>query len=834
MATRTEPFSEGSSSHEDLVQKIHVWLQVAPTPDGQFSCTKLLGVGPRASRQEILGALDARLLLLTGYLQGPDDKIARHAMHMVQSASDKLIKKLDDSPVAAQQDALHDAFSDLVPETVLRRKKKTAPAGMLARLKNNKLVAYGAAGVVAAAAAVFGVSKMQTSSPEQPATPAKLVLPENAPELTKSVVPPPPPVPEKTATVVPPPPEKPVVPAPAPEVPVIPEIPAPPKAEQTSVAQTPLPADPAPEKPAADTPASPTRSSVPSKETIDPELLQSPTLAKQSVEQLIEQAQRSKDHTVQWTLLRIALNNAQAGHNLDHVMTVLSEMQKYFDIDDDVIEKGKVAVLNALQHGEDAEQVMLHASSIVRSMCMRNSFAEARKFIASLNKALPLPHKKESLDISRMVTQLQKTYDKENIAEYQDTLAKDPKNQEANQAVGTYHCLEEGDWSFSSALRLAHDPVLRDLAARVERREMFSSEELLQLSKELLRVRTPAGPGTIAMAMHCLELAQPKSNDALLTARIKDLLAELKGRHTSVLPFFRGTLLRPPSATSTATANVSIDVTNALPPGTVDLMGENLAELFKQKVIMRDRWEVVQEAGKDKKKPGKALLKGFSGHHSWAASIQLPLPEEGKKIVQSGRYTVRFVFRRTGDGRKPENFQGTTTFIVPLPNGQGLPVVWDRNMEQNNPGTYRSHFDADFPTGKQININASVNHGRPVVIESKKEEYVCLVTVRTTPDGPMLINAKIAGDHGRQPLGSLSVAAPKTLNGKPYFMGEGGKRLPAKQGAPWGACVGGGTLELTGVHIIPEQTGERRTLLQIIPSPTKTSRLRNAQVSRAR
>lgn len=840
MAVSADRSHDGSPLHDEIVRKVHEWLFTDPMADGHFSCARLLGVGPDASKQDIQGAVDARLLLLTEHLNGPDHDTARRIMRLVQSAGEKLIENLNARPVTTQQSTSHDAFSDLVPKTVLRRKEKTAPAGMLSRLKNNKLVTYGAAGVVAAAAAVFGVSKMHTSSPEQPTTPAKLTLPENAPELAKGSVPPPPSVPEKAVAAVPAPVSgKPVVPAPTPEATVIPDLPTPPKAEEVPAPNAPAPT-PTPVAPTSTTPeqSSPTRRPAPTREELDTELLESPTLAQQTVEQLIEQAQRSKDHIAQWTLLRIALKNARSAYNLDDVMTVLAELQKRFEVDDAVAQQSMAAVREvALQKGGDVEQVMMGASSVIRTLCAHDNFAEAKKTALWIKDRVPKENtagRSVYIGLSRTVGQMEKAYKDQKIEGHQKTLEQNPHDPAANRAVGMYRCFEQGDWSFTFALRAANDSALRTLAERVERCEILPAEELLQLAKDLLRARTPAGPGAVAMAVHCLELAHTKSDNVLTTALIKDLLVELKKGNASVLPFFRGALLRPPSATSTATANVNLDVTDALPPGTVDLMdGKNLAELFKRGIIVRERWEVVQEAGKDKSKPARAILKGTSGYHSWVSSITFPLSEEGKKIVQSGQYTCRFAFRRTGDGRKEGGFQGTTAFIIPLPNGQGLPVTWDRNMEQKKPGAYQSHFDADFPTGHQINANASVNHSRPVVTENEEEEYACLVTVRSAPGG-LLINAKIVGNHGRQLLGALSVATPNTLSGKSYFLGEGNKRLPAKQGAPWGACVGGGTLELTGAHIIPEQVGERRSLLQIIPEPTKPSRLRNAQVFRTR
>ncbi|PIR50076.1 hypothetical protein COU79_01410 [Candidatus Peregrinibacteria bacterium CG10_big_fil_rev_8_21_14_0_10_54_7] len=265
--------------------------------------------------------------------------------------------------------------------------------------------------------------------------------------------------------------------------------------------------------------------------------------------------------------------------------------------------------------------------------------------------------------------------------------------------------------------------------------------------------------------------------------------------------------MRPPvEVAQTEPPDVRVDVPNILPPGAVDLLGEDLEALIKKGFVARERWQVKNKEGQLK------LLQGSSGTHAWVAAINLPLSAESQKVIQSGQYAFRFVFKRTANGRWPDGMQGVTAFAVPLPNGRSISLYWDGNMDKKAAGAYRSGFDLEgtsFFSSQRRDTAAFGDHQQPVITEDGRE-YMCLVTVRVVPGG-MAIDAQIAGNGDSKPLAHVSLAAPPTVSGDPLlFENKEKKRMPAQAGAPWALGVGGGSVELLDGHVIPLQKNGRK------------------------
>ncbi|MDD5041013.1 MAG: hypothetical protein PHX87_01040 [Candidatus Peribacteraceae bacterium] len=809
------------------------WLGFAP---GQHprNYYELLRIQSDADERTIGHVITELRTKVEGYLEGSHAGTARKLLGILRQAGEQLLdedkravydkkhlpKSATEPDVGRAAASLHESVANVIPGTVLKGKK--SPEGPLTRIgkvvKKKPWIVAASAGVVAGAAALFAWNRQgNTPQAEQPATPAERNLPPGSPELAQNAAPP-----TQQEKNIPVAPDIPAQPTETTSPPAKPETPAtPPPANPEIQEPAPKPAPPAEVSPPNTFPiaqpapaeaARPSRSPVPTAEDLAQyrDLLSNPELMEASVEELLAQAQRSQDRTKQWTLLKIALRKARSERNLVQVTTVLSEMQRHFDYDETAFEESVAAVREAAQQkGGNVEQVMIHASGVIRSMCVRGNFVEAKRFIAWL-KDRPSANKPECNDLSRTVSQLQKAYEEQNIAAQEETLVRDPQNAEANRAVGLYYCFDQGDWSYAPALRASGNSTLQNLADRVGRRSELPAADLYQLAQDLLAQRTPPGAGAVAMAVQCLELAEPKSGDFILTARIKRMRGDLGQSHASTLPFFRGEQLRSPVA-APQPQEVRLDVPGTLPAGTVNLMGNDTDALLKRGTVVRDRWQVAKEGQTE-------FLQGTSGYHSWVASISLPLSDESKQVVAGGQYTCRYVFTRTGEGRKEGAIQGATTFVVPLPNGQSISICWDANMEKNAPGEYRSYIDAvGLPPPQRGATVPSVDHARPVVTENGLEN-VCDVTVRTVPGG-FLIETMIGGRNDVKPLGRLTAAVPPTVRSAPYLLGEGNKRMPAALGAPWGMGVGGGTVRMKGAQIIPLRGNVGQPLGQVISDP---------------
>ncbi|MFH1444047.1 MAG: hypothetical protein ABIG34_01500 [Candidatus Peregrinibacteria bacterium] len=843
MATIDRP-TDGARKHPEHGNGFDPYLKWFNIPKDHRPCSyyELLGVPPSADEKEIASAIHLRRDQLQQELQGEHARTARHILKELQEAEDCLLRpdtdnraqydqklsRLDSEHIAHETTSTHDALANVTP-TVMQRfgtSYRKVLSTMRSEFKRRPVIAATITGVAAGAAGVFyAITSNDSPDEKKPRAAAQKKLPADAPELQQ-------PLPSSIPSSVPPEetvldepsetPEEPLEPPPLfrPDAPAEP-APDPLVEREPVVLVTPAILE-LTEEPTPIEPTPPKRRAAPTDKEMEPysELLQSPTLHKQSIEDLLVQVQRSEKPIEQWILLQIALEKARGENNLDDVMNVLAEMQRLFDVDDMVMEQSATAVQNAAQQkGGNVEQVMTHSSGIARGLCAQDDFAGAKRFLASL-RSRPSANAKECADMLRVVSQLQKTYDAQGIAGHQQALAENPDDSEANQAVGAYRCLEQGDWSFSTALQTQKGSALGNLAARVDQRDTLPATDLHQLAQDLVSADM-AGPGAVAMAVHCLELAEPKAGSAIITARIKDMKRNLLRDHAATLTFFRGAPLHPPAEVAqaqTGAPDVRVDVPGALPPGAVNLLGEDVKELIKKGFIVRDRWQAANEGDTQ-------LLQGTSGTQSWVASLNLPLSPESQKIVQSGQYSMRWVFKRTPDGRWNDALQGATAFAIPLPNGQSLSLYWDANMDPKNlPSAYRSGFDIHGTPffGPRRDAPAFTDHARPVVSEDGLE-YVCQVAVRSMPGG-YAISAQVAGRNDTKPIAQFNVTAPQTVKSDAYLFEQQGKRMPANQGAPWGVGVGGGTIQVREAQILPLQPNRQaRTLSGIgLSSERKT------------
>lgn len=819
--TEGTPHPRNGNGFESIhPEHVRQWLHF----EGPVTCYSLLGITPDEAADEkcVDDAEIDRLAELAPHLQSEDETERMEAEQIAAKMREArahlrdpqwrrayntwLFKKHPELIPLYCQRRTHDTVSQHLPEAAASRNNVTRPLMRMSTwVKKNPVITSVAAGVLAMMGGIM-VMRQQGGASQKPMAKTEQALSEDAPELTQPqpVPPAPPEVPiatEEAAAVVPEPEKPSAVP------PAIQELPAPsaePSPEPPKTVRVPDPAPaaapvttPAPEQPAA-VPAPPVRPPAPTDEELEPyrDVLQSPTLAGQSVEQLLEQAQKSQKPLEQWILLQIALRKARSDGRLDLVMDVLRERRSLFD-DDDAVTQERIGALReaAQKKGVNVQQVMTQLSGTLRDLCADDDFMEAKRLLAML-KGRPSVDEKERADLLRLVSQLEQTHTAQGIAAHEETLASDPQNPEANKAVGAYRCFILGDWSALSLLQKSDDSELRALADRIGQRGSLSAAELLTLARDLVSVRNPAGPGAVAMAVHCLQQAEMLAPDAgILTAGIKDMHKTLLRDHAAGLSFFRGTPLHVADpASSAAPADVRVDVPSALPQGTVNLLGGDLPERFeKEAYVVRNHWKVIRQS-----EEGPESLEGTSGHHSWVTSAMFPLDPETQKIVRGGQYMLRFVFARTPDGVREDSFQGATAFIVPLPNGKSIPVLWDANMGKQRPGTYYSKFD---PSGTPP---PALHHSRPIVAENGLE-HTCLVMVRTAPGG-FILDAQIVGPADPKPLAQVSLTVPLTVRGAPYLLED---KPPPPDGPRWGASVGGGRIQLREAQISPWQPNKQ-------------------------
>lgn len=787
MAIRSSHPDEGASHREVLAQKVHEWLGVTPDARGKFRCEELLGVPTHASEQQILEAVDDRLAALAKHLHGPDHDLAERAMHMVQTAGDKLLALAKNTPVSAEQLEAHDALANVLPDSLNRR---TRPRTRVLTILAKKWPLTIGAGVVGAAAALFGLAKKEAGDPAASAS-VERALPSDAPELS------PPPVSTETAPAAPAEPVA-VVPAVPPPVPA-PEKTAPPPAPKAAEPEeAPAPPVKTPDKepqeePAVQSPAVPARSPAPSKDEVEQyaDLEQkSPTLAQKTADQLIEEARQSPDKTVQWVWLRVALAKACAANDLDAAMRVLAERQKLFDEDAAVLRAKAQAVLEVAGNPKaDAGAVMTHVYRLIDQLCDDDP-ALARTLLNQLQRT-PSVNKPQVASILLYVQKLGTTSRRIGLDEQRAALEQDPEDPKANRVVGEYECLERGNWSHAHQLQKSGDAALAALADRVANRNELSAQELLQLAKDLAG-RKPSRPGAQGMAVECCDLGKTKTNDPALVARLNDLKLEIVRGHGAILPLVQHTQTAdgaPPPVIDTA----------APLPASVPLLAGSPAEMGKRMVTVRDRCVVAEQNG-------ALTLTSVSGHHTWISFAHIPLSPDALALVQSGKpYVFTATFSRTADGRTDlGQKQGGSAFLVPLPNGRHISVVLDNNTHQqwHEKGRYRSGISPDVPYFflPDAKPNPShFDHQLPLVQEDGRE-YTCRVAV-TMQGNRIAVEGTLIEKGKGTVVATFSFVGPATVDSASYFLKEGNGKPPAVPVFGFGG--GGGTLHVRNAALAP-------------------------------
>lgn len=550
--------------------------------------------------------------------------------------------------------------------------------------------------------------------------------------------------------------------------------------------------------------AAPARKAIPSQEELKQfsDLPTNRTLATKAADALVAEARRAPNAAEQWSLFDLALKRAREDGNVEKAMQILDEMQHTFISDGAIVtERARTLLAIAGSRSADKDAVTRHACGVIGELCRLGKFDEARKLHTFL-QSKPAINRKGVAEASRLAAQWQKACEDQGIPGHERTLRDAPEDAAAVQAVALFRCFDLGDWSSVGALCGSDNDAVKNLAQRINDRASASAVDLHQLAQDLLAWQTPPRPGAIAMAIECCASAKIKAaSSAVLAARVHDLQANLLQRHAGILPFLPTVQTSPAAAPQPPSSDAmqQLLAASALPAGTVNLMEGTPTDLLQRGFVVRPRWQVAQENGREE-------LQGMSGHQAWVASVNFPLNSESKDIVKNGNYVCRFVFSRTPEGRREGTIQGASTFMIPLPNGKSIGFLWDGNMDKKTKEEgYRSGFD---PAGASFHDpmtdkSAFIDHPRPIVSEDGKE-HLCLVTVHTHPNG-FSIKARIAHLQDRILISEFVIAAPLNMEGNRYLLEENGSRMPTEKGSPWGAGVGGGTMQLREAQILPSR-----------------------------
>ncbi len=714
----------------------------------------------------------------------------------------------------------HDVLADIVPQAVTRRHQKKP--GFLASLgekwKQHRGIGMAAAGVVGAAAALFSFSKPQETQTEQAQAPEARTLPKDAPELaTRSG-----PVPKSTESVAAetaapagdPPPPKPEIatptPMPAPKAETTPNLASPPTAAPVHAQEEKKPAIVAEITPAlveqrtsgsAGSKTAAQRSPAPTREDMEQYAdleEKSPTLAHKSTTDLIKEARQSANRTVQWVWLRIAFRKACATNDLDGAMRVLETRQELFDEDIAVRRAKAQAVWEVAGNpNADAAVVMRHAYHVTDQLCDEDQ-ALARSFLAQLQKR-PAINRQQVVAMTQYVQKLGTAHRRLAIDKQRATLDEHPDDPQANRAVGEYECFERGHWSQVGHLQKSGDRTLQELAGRVEGLDTLSAEALCGLAKDMAG-RKPTRPGALALAVECCDLGKGKTKDPALTTRFDDLRLVIIREHKAILPLVqhpRATDMEMSQSIPTLPDTVSL-------PGAVSLLSGTPEELLKRSSIVRPEWRITMQ-------DGKPVLTSVSGHHTWISFIHVPLSPESLALVRSGHpYVFTAMFSRTSNGRTPRESpgnaqQGGSAFLVPLPNGRHICVIWDSNTDArwHEKGRYRSGVvstKAGFFTSESSRPTTwHFDHARPIVQEDGRQ-YVCRVIVASKGNQIRVDGTLI--EHGKETtIASTSFVAPMDVDSAPYYLREGTGQPPKVPVVGFGG--GGGTMRINDVTLAP-------------------------------
>ncbi|MDD4286892.1 MAG: hypothetical protein PHN33_00900 [Candidatus Peribacteraceae bacterium] len=814
----------GHDLNAGLVRK---WLNI-PANHQIITCYELLGITPQKAEvpQRVNDVELDQLALLTPYLQDERtrDDAERIALEL-EKAKELLVDEkrrlkynrtiFAKHPELAALYAAEETYAAAIqclPQTICPRQSRSTSvlSGIAAWTRKSPAITVAAAGTLTLLAGIFAMRRQSTFDAETSVAVEKK-LPDDAPELNRvPVAPDPAPVqkkiespkssvpvranaPEADITVVPPP-SIPVAPLPSEKIPAPPPTPS---------------ATPTPEKPVEEAPIqqekTPERKPVPSAEELEKysDLLKSPTLAKFPVQDIVEQAQKSRDAAQQSTLLRIAMQKARAAHDLDGAMSVLHAKQEIFD-DDPAILQDKIAVILEAAELEDRDvaKVMLHVYHVTHELCDSDDLPAAKRFLSKLQSRSSSKQNRSSTNrqqlaaMVKFVSRLEATYKRLNVEDHLQTPEEFPDDPKANGVLGEYRCLEQGDWSRTEYLRKSDNPDLKALADRVDRLSALPAEELLQFAKDL-RDRQPTKPGLLALAVECCDLGIRKAVEPIMVTRLKDLRLTVIREHGLILP-----LVQHPATLDT---QKGISGTDFLPapetaplPGAVPLLTGNLESFRKRSRIVRDVCEISQ-------RNGALELKCGSPYNEWVSLIHIPANPEALAIVKSGKpYVFTVTFSRTKGARTNEKLpQGGTGFLIPLPTKKHMSVLWDGNMHKDwwGKNMLRSGIYPETPYfwSREKKSPAHFDHQKPLIKEDGRE-YICQVSVRS--DGRQICIDAILAENGRsQAIASVSFVAPMDTDSSTYLLREGKNPLPIEPVVGFGA--GGGTMKAYDATLAP-------------------------------
>lgn len=811
MATAHSAEAYGHHGHDGNglnghAQETREWLGI-PKEHTVITCYSLLGItADEANNPQRLNDAELdRLAILAPHLQEERTRAIAEAIAKAIGQAKELLSdparrakydkailvKHPELTTALRASTTHDAVATTVPAVVVAesdpspwKRKRSSKYG------DWRIHAGIVVGVTAAAAGVLSLLRSNTNS-SPPVTPAnaKLTLPEDAPELAQ--------VPPVSPTPVPPAADgqtlrPPVAPS-APPTPAVVQPPKPAKKPEP-LAAAPAPATPPvpPEEPdASDQTPIAKRLSVPA-DPIDPDLLRSPKFEKETVESLIAKSRQAKDAKDQWFLLQIALQKAE-GH-LDRIAEVIREIQSRFDANQQSNNIWVKAVLNAARQKSNVVHVMPHAAQVAWSLCADGRFDDAATFLTML-QSRPGAEKKGCLDLRRTVDQVKQAH---------------------AQGTDAFACLVLGDWSDTGPLHDSEDGKLHSLGERLDGRDTLSSEQLLQLARDLVSARSPAAAGTVAVALELLSLADEKTDSHMLKAQIGILQADLADRPQSgFAPSVRGLALRPmpvqdpiakqnpASGIQPQTAAIQPLDSRMLPTGGVTLFSGSPDALMGRSSVVRSSWKALE-------RNGTTALECESGHHEWISFVHVPVSQEGLDIVQSGKpYVFSSVFTRSPKGRNQHNaLQGGVAFLVPLPTKRHAAVLWDGNVHGDfaKRGLFRSGLCTNFEDIFQHQGFTSPpstwrRQDTQPLIKEDGQEYLFHCTVQ--PQGPLIhITAHLCRKANNMPIASVSLPAPSTIDASPYYLKEGKNGVPPVHPVI-GFGGGGGTVTFVDAFIAP-------------------------------
>lgn len=414
----------------------------------------------------------------------------------------------------------------------------------------------------------------------------------------------------------------------------------------------------------------------------------------------------------------------------------------------------------------DIALVTQECREYIGELCRLGRFTEARAFhmgFATDTSKNSRVNRRDLAYASQLIARLKKSYEDGGIAYMEEALRRNPGDAAAAQAVAKYRCFDMGDWSQITPLLTADDPQVRDIARRVAIVPSMDANDLLALARDLIDGQSPPRPGMLAKAVECCERAGAKSGDPLSAQRAKTFLAHLVKTHGDVLQYIRAT---------------DVPETGGRP---TDLLAGTPEEIKQRLHIARQNWDAVRAAD------GSTDLLGHSPYCEWAACARLELCDNHLETLRGGSYVIRATFSLTTPTPPPQGYPpdkaalavpGMFGMIIPLPNGQSVPVAFDANAHRSfrQQGLYRAGYHVQPDLYARPAPPWCMDYSAPVLRNGEKDaqgrdqQYVIQVAVRTGPQG-YAIETQIFYAGTDAPLcPPLRLAAPLNIRGDNYLL----------------------------------------------------------------